>query len=219
MELDNLFCDLESLRTKSEMKSYFQHIKEITHDSDVLKKHARLKNGRYKQFLEEFYPLYLYSQSSYCDNESEMRVVLGNQQFDAIVRHRDESEEKFEFTYYVDGEWEFHDGKRLNDRGFGEIRFQDNNSLETRDVNYLSKIMKNVINKSNKDYSEVNILFLVNTFDFFEVYGRESKEFIDVVKHEILKIRFKAKRIFLLVVNNQGVENVDKNLYLLKEPI
>lgn len=217
MNSEQLFIDIEEYRNTKEMKDYFNYIYVSTRDDQELMEQSRLKKGRYKQFLEEFYPLYLYSQSLYCNENSKMRIVLGNQQYDAILIHPDGTEERFEFTSYIDGEWEFQDAKKLNERGYGDIRFDDHNSLDERDQEYIKKIRKNAIKKSTKDYSEVSLMFVVNTFDYYEVYGRESNEFVSLLKDEILNIKFKAKRLFLLVLNNQGVENINQNLYLLQE--
>lgn len=217
MNSEHLFIDIEEYRTPEEMKDYFEFIYESSRSHAELMEQARLKKGNYKQFLEEFYPLYLYSQSLYCSKLSRMRIVLGNQQYDAIVNLSDGKEEKFEFTSYIDGELEFHDAKKLNERGFGGIRFNGPNSLEERDQEYIKKIKKNAIKKSTKDYSQVNLMFVVNTFDYFEVYGRDSNEFIGLLKDELLSIEFKARRLFLLILNNQNVTHIDKNLYLLKD--
>ncbi|PCL95023.1 hypothetical protein [Paenibacillus lautus] len=217
MKSEHLFNDLEEYRNAKEMKAYFDYIYESTRSDQELMKQARLKKGKYKQFFEEFYPLYLYSQSLYCNENSRMRIVLGNQQYDAIVIQPDGIEERFEFTSYIDGEWEFQDAKKLNERGYGDIRFNYRSSLDERDQEYINKIRKNAVKKSTKDYSEVNLMFVVNTLDYFEIYGRESNEFVRILKDEILNIKFKTRRIFLLVLNTQGVENIDQNLYLLQE--
>lgn len=217
MKLEHLFNDMEEYRNAKEMKAYFDYIYVSTRSEQELMKQARLKKGKYKQFFEEFYPLYLYSQSLYCNENSRMRIVLGNQQYDAIVIHPDGIEERFEFTSYIDGEWEFQDAKRLNKRGYGDIRFNYRTSLDERDQEYINKIRKNAIKKSTKDYSKVSLMFVVNTFDYFEIYGRDSKEFVRILKNEILSIKFKSRRVFLLILNTQGVENIDQNLHLLQE--
>lgn len=216
MNPEHLFIDFEKNRTPKEMKDYFEYICKSSGSDIELMKQARLKKGNYKQFFEEFYPLYLFSQSFYCSDLSRMSIVLGNQQYDAILFQSDGKEEKFEFTSYIDGEWEFHDAKKLNERGIGGIRFNTPYSLERRDQEYIKKIKKNAMKKSTKDYSQVNLMFVVNTFDYFEVYGRDSKEFIKLLKQEILSIKFKARRLFLLILNNQDVTHIDENLYLLK---
>lgn len=216
MNINDIFIDLEVYRNPFEMKKYFESIYEITYQNEKLKELARMKRGLYKQFLEEFYPLYLFSQSSYCDEHSRMKIIVGNQNYDAVFINPDGSEEKFEFTSYIDGEWEFQDAKRLNERGYGDIKVHDSIDLANRDQEYLSKIIGNVVKKSKKDYSHANIIFIVDTYYHFEIYNRDPSEFIKMLKEEIPRVNIKALRIFLLIKNNHKAFDIDKNLYLLK---
>ncbi|MCQ6265593.1 hypothetical protein M1K46_07940 [Fictibacillus sp. WQ 8-8] len=214
--INHLFNDLEEYRTPLEMKRYFEEKKQNINKNNEYVKLARLKKGLIKEFLEEFYPLYLFSQSKYCDVNSKCKIILGNQGYDGSIIHQDGTEKMIEITSYMDGKWEFEDAKRLNLRGYGDIRFNDNNSLDDRTPVYFSKIVENIKKKSQKNYSGVCILFVVNTFDYFEIYDNSSQEFVNKLIKEIAKIEFIADEIYLLVLNEQGVSQIDENLYLIK---
>ncbi|NQX66673.1 hypothetical protein HQN90_11095 [Paenibacillus alba] len=217
MDINDLFNELEILRTPFEMKDYFDRIIFLINEQPELLEQARLNKGKYKQFIEEFYPLYCFSQSKYCKHNSRLKIIIGNQPYDAIMHLEDGTEEKFELTNYIDGEWEFFNAKELNKSGIGKIRFNDTRNLVAREQEYLQKIMKNVEKKSKKDYSHANIIFVVNTSDYFEVYGRSSRSFVRRLKDELMNVKLNAKTIFLLVLNNQSIDSINENLLLIKE--
>jgi hypothetical protein len=94
---DDLFRGIEIFRTAEEMKDYFKIKKIIINSDKEYKEMARLRKGMFKKFLEEFYPLYCFSCSRFCNTDSKMKIVVGNQRYEAIVLN-DGKEEKFEFT-------------------------------------------------------------------------------------------------------------------------
>ncbi|MDR7076126.1 hypothetical protein J2Y03_001129 [Neobacillus niacini] len=83
--INHIFNDLEEYRTPLEMKKYFEEKKQIINDNNEYVKLARIKKGRIKEFLEEFYPLYLFSQSKFCDDDSKCKIILGNQGYDGSI--------------------------------------------------------------------------------------------------------------------------------------
>jgi hypothetical protein len=213
---DEFFYDLEELRTPNEMKLYFEKKNQIINEDDEYIKLARLKKGLFKEFLEEFYPLYCFSQSKFCDKKAKVKIVLGNQGYDALLIQRDDSKIKIEITGYTDGKWENNDAKKLNDRGYGDVRFNDTKNLMARSENYLKKVIENVKNKSEINYTGISILICVDTFDYFEVYGNNSASFVDILKQEIFKIETSADHVFLLVLNNKDITQIDNNIYFIK---
>ena len=79
--------------------------------------------------------------------------------------------------------------------------------------------LKNIKKKSLKDYSGVSLLLAVDTFDYFEVYDNSSKPFVKELLKEIKSFYFKADKIYLLVINNQNVSQIDQNIYLVNDII
>ncbi|PRS35484.1 hypothetical protein C6W19_18170 [Bacillus sp. RJGP41] len=198
------------------MKKYFEDKKQIINTDVEYIQLARLKIGRFKKFLEEFYPLYCFSQSKYCDQNSKLTVLIGNQGYDGLIIQPDGKEIRVEITSYLDGRWEFEDAQRLNKRGFGDVRFRDTKDLESRALDYLEKVIGNIKKKSNKNYNGTSILFVVDTTDYFESFWNSSESFIERLKNEIFNIEFMADEIYLLVLNDQNIKQIDQNIYFIK---
>lgn len=212
---DDLFTDLEEYRTAQEMRLYFEEKMKIINENEEFRKIARLKKGKVKKFMEEFYPLCLFSQSRFIGENAKCKIVLGNQGYDVSIIE-DGTEKNLEITSYIDGKWEFDDAIRLNERGYGDIRFNDYKSLNDRALEYLEKVLKNIRKKSMKDYSGVSLLFVVDTFDYFEVYNNDSQPFIDKLINEIKIIEFKAEEVFLIFLKENTLNQIDQNIYLIE---
>lgn len=215
--IDDLFIDLEEYRTPQEMKLYFEQRVQTINSNEEFRKIARLKTGKVKKFIEEFYPLYLFSQSRFVEEHAKCKVILGNQGYDASIIQEDGTEKFIEMTSYIDGKWEYQDAKRLNSRGYGDVRFGDYKSLNDRASDYLKDVLKNINKKSLKDYSGVSLLFVVETFDYFEVYDNSSQPFVNELIKEIQGFEFKADQIYLMVLNNQNVSQIDQNINLVDD--
>ena len=216
MDLNKLFHDLEKPRTLKEMEEYYHLIYSITEQSKELTELARLKKGRYKKFLEEFYPLYCFSKSKYCKEASRIKIVIGNQGYDAVVLFNDGAEEKYEITGYIDGEWDFLNAKELNKSGIGIVTVDWTKSIADKQKNYFYKIMENVKNKAEKDYSGMNIIFVVNTYWHFEFFDCDSSNFISDLLNKIHNQGIIAKKVFLLRLRNQDIEEIDRNLFVVE---
>ena len=74
----------------------------------------------------------------------------------------------------------------------------------------------NVERKSQKSYRGVSIVFIVNTFDYFEVYNNDSQNFINKLINEIEKIHFEADKIYLMALNDRNISCIDNNIYMMK---
>ncbi|MBN3553297.1 hypothetical protein JYA63_03400 [Fictibacillus nanhaiensis] len=210
---DEFLSDIEGFRTPEEMEVYFEEKKREIHLDDDYYQLSLLKKGLFKELLEEFYPMYCFSRSRFFENNSKVKIVIGNQGYDGLILKQDGTQQKFELTTYVNGKWEFEDAKRLIKNGLGDTRFGDGKSLKYRSKEYLKQVTESFKKKSLKNYSGVNLLFIVNTFWYFEVYDNSSKSFIDELINEIKLLTFKAEGIYLMVLNNQDVSQIDNNIY------
>lgn len=213
--IDKLFEDLEEYRTPREMVEYFDKIKTIVHTNDDLYRKSLIKKGKFKKFLEEFYPLLCFSQSRYCDSDSKLKIVLGNQGYDAVVENSAGMEGKLEITSYIDGKADFNDGKKINERGYSEVHFRDNLRLDIRVANYLELIIRNAIKKSKKSYKDISLLFVVDTRSYFNIFNLDDSEFVISLKQEIGSIKFDAQCVYLMIFNQDKVNNIDNNIYRL----
>jgi len=215
---NEFFKDLEGFRTPQEMEQYFNKKKQIIINDEEYTKLARLKKGRFKEFLEEYYPLYCFSQSNFCNEDSKCKIIIGNQNYDGIIIKPNGVKKRIEITSYIDGKWEYKNAEKLNEKGIGNLRFGDFKSLEERALDYLDDILHNAKKKSNKNYQGVSLLFAVSTTDFFGVFNNSASQFIATLKNEISKIEFVADEVYLLILNDQGIDQINENIYRLKSP-
>ena len=137
--MDELFKDLDLYRTQEEMKQYFEHTQQMIHQNKEYIKLARLKKGVSKVF-EEFYPLYCFSQSSYCPRNSKLKLIIGSQGYDGLILQPDGTEKRIEITSYKDGKLEFEDAQRVNSGNFALPRIQTEGSVEE----YIEKVLENI---------------------------------------------------------------------------
>lgn len=210
--INELFSELEVPRTPQELHDYFYQIFDAVKNSDTLLDAARLKKGLFKKFLEEFYPLYCYSQSKYCEKDSKLNIILGNQGYDAISINIDGSKKLFEITSFIDGKKDYINAVKMNQDGFSFI----NHLSEEVHNNYKKKIENNLKKKSLKDYNGIILLLVIDTSLYFEVLNINSTDFIQKLIEDIRKIKFSFNEIFLLHEVGNTKYNIDKHFYKIK---
>lgn len=213
--IDNVLqIDLEKWRTPKELLDYFGEIRELINTNAEYKEMACLKKGVFKKVSEEFWPLCCFGQSKYCEENTMLRLVLGNQGFDAIMKEYNGQEKRLEFTQFIDGRTERTLAEKML-KGEMPFRFNDSKCLEERSFNYINDVMINAFHKSVKDYCGVDLIICVNTFDYFEVYNNSSKDFIELLITKLRELSFSADRVFLVVFNS-GIDQIDKNIHAVK---
>jgi hypothetical protein len=181
-------------------------------ESALLQKDALLKKGLWKKFLEEFFPLYCFSQSRFCEQNSKLNIILGNQGYDAILIKYDGSKVKFEITSFIDGEKDHRNAVKMNEDGFSFI----NPLSEAVYDNYKKKIIQNLNKKSLKDYNDINLILVIDTSLYFELINIDSSNFINELIDEIKKIEFSFGEIFLLHEVGNTKYNIDKHIFKIK---
>lgn len=210
--ISDLFNKLEVSRTPQEMHDYFYQVFDAVQNSDTLLDDARLKKGHFKKFLEEFYPLYCYSQSKYCDKDSKLNIILGNQGYDAISINIDGSTKLFEITSFIDGKKDYINAVKMIQDGFS---FINHLSEEVRN-NYKKKTVNNLKKKSLKDYNGIILLLVIDTSLYFEVLNRNSTDFIQKLIEDVRKVKLSFNEIFLLHEVGNTKNNIDKHFYKIK---
>jgi len=210
--IEELFNELEVPRTPKEMHDYFYQVFDAVQNNESLQKDALLKKGLWKKFLEEFYPLYCFSQSRFCEKDSKLNIILGNQGYDAILKNSDGSKKIFEITSFINGEKDHKNALKMNKDG---ILFINTLSEAVHD-NYKKKIIQNLNKKSLKDYNDINLLLVIDTSLYFEVIDRDSSDFINELIDEIKKIKFSFREIFLLHEVGNTKYNIDKHIFKIK---
>jgi hypothetical protein len=211
--LIEFFKDLEIYRTPAQMKDYFEmKLLEITDNKEYVEL-ARLKRGRYKEFLEELYPLYLFSQTKYVSSDSEIRLVVGNQSYDGLLKLPNGHIQKIEITEYIEGHKERKDAEKINEHGYSEMRIGDTRDLQTKADDYMEKVIANAYKKAQKDYLGVSIIILINTLLYLDIWQLNTVEFIDRLLSRLRELQFNSDAVYLLVRNSDPVEDINKNIY------
>lgn len=211
---DSLFFEIEKFRSPAEMEQYFQYVYDSVRTEKEYFNMALLKTGLFKEFLEEFIPLYYYSKSRFCQPQATMSIKLGNQGYDAIVKYEEETE-YFEFTSFLRGQEDYLDHQMMIERGYSDIRFDDNDTLSDRAYNYKLQIIKNLKKKHIKDYSGINLMVIVDTTQYFEVYNDDSAEFVNELKNDLAMMKFNCSKLLVLIYNGRPKEEIDENLHLI----
>lgn len=213
--IEILLSDLEEYRTPSEMKEYMNRIRGCVKASPDLSEKARIKKGKFKKLLEEFNPLLLFGNSRFCAPDSRMKIVLGNQGYDALIEEGNGDITKLEITLYCDGKADYIDGIKINERGYGEVRLTGTSSLDVHEADYIEKILANARKKSAKSYSDASLLFVVSTSELFGSLDRSDDAFIISLKNELGRIDFDAQAVYLMIVNRQDIDKIDEYIFRL----
>ncbi|NBD25411.1 hypothetical protein [Paenibacillus glycinis] len=207
------FHDLDLFRTPSEMQSYFESKREEIISNKELNDLARLKTGRYKIFLEEFYLLYLFSRSKLVPIDAKVRVVIGNQSYDAIVQYSTGEIKRYEITEFIYGKSEYEDAVLINERGYSKMRIGDTRDLETKAMEYLEEVIRNANKKAIKNYERVSIIIVMNTHIHLDIWNLNTELFIRKAIDRIRQLPFNCNEVLLLIRNNDPIELIDSNIY------
>ena len=210
--VNELFQDLDKPRTPHEMHEYFYYVFNAVHDNKEVMADARSKKGGFKKFLEEFYPLYCYSQSRYCDGKSKLNIILGNQGYDAVLVNPDGIEIFFEITSFVEGEKQYKNAIELNTKGITRLNYLSDTVIEE----YRQGIIKNLEKKGLKDYTGINLILVVDTSLHFEVLDENSDDFIQNIIFMINQMDFSFKEIYLLHEVGNTKYNIDQHFHKIK---
>ncbi|MDQ0887957.1 hypothetical protein QFZ81_003045 [Paenibacillus sp. V4I9] len=210
---NEFFEDLEIYRNPAQMRVYFEMKRTEIIDNKEYVKLARLKKGRYKEFLEEFYPLYLFSQTKYVSSDSEIRLVVGNQRYDGLLKLPSGHIQKIEITEYIDGHKENMDAKKINERGYSEMRIGDTRDLKTKANDYMEKVIENANRKAQKDYQGTSIIILINSLLHLDIWELKTDEFIVRLLSRLRELQFNSDAVYLLVRNSDPVEDINNNIY------
>lgn len=207
-----LFQDLDKPRIPHEMHEYFYYVFNAVQNNKEIMAYSRLKKGGFKKFLEEFYPLYCYSQSRYCDGESKLNIILGNQGYDAVSINLDGSETFFEITSFVEGEKQYKNAVELNTEGITSLNYLSDIVIEE----YRQGIIKNLEKKGLKDYTGINLILVVDTSLHFEVLDENSDCFIKMIISMINQVNFSFQDIYLLHEVGNTKYDIDKHFHKIK---
>lgn len=111
--------ELEKIRTPVDLQNYISATYEKIKSESKERKRARLKEGLYKEFIEELYPLSVFCSCKYPDNDVTVQSIIGSQGYDAIVYDENGNEISYiEITWPIDGHRQRQNALLLNDKGY-----------------------------------------------------------------------------------------------------
>lgn len=196
LNVDNLLKDLEAPRTVSEMEAYYNKIIDTIRESRELIQLCRIRKGRFKEFFEEYVPLYKFAKSEYGYKNCKYNIVIGNQQYDGVIQGPCGCR-KIEISKYQDGYVQNRIAKELNENGAAMTPGGDVEKL--LDI-YFDNFMRCVYKKKEKRYMDTDIVFVVDasvTWPYLFAFNRD--EFINRLIQGISEIFQGSAGIYLLV--------------------
>jgi len=200
--------ELEQRRSPAALREFVVRLKAAVNANEFERHCGHLKKGLYKQFLDEIIPLSRFAILAYPENY-EVQPVLGNQGYDALVFDELGAEvDRVEITTPHDGTAEAKDAKLVVSQGIGSVSVYNPGDEVTV---LFPHVIKTCLKKALNDYSNCTLVVAIAPSPPFEItsHMEQYDKQITTLASEISKIRFKAKRVFLLVlpdrlVNIQG---------------
>ncbi|KUO53159.1 MAG: hypothetical protein APF76_03710 [Desulfitibacter sp. BRH_c19] len=194
--INEFLKDIEKPRTVEEMNLYYKEIMDKVGSNTELIKLARLRKGLFKEFYEEFIPLYKFAKSEFGVSDNRYNVVIGNQKYDGIIQGPGGSI-KIEISKYHDGYLKNKSAKELNSRGVTEVIVGDvNDAFDT----YIHRFLNCVLEKKSKNYIDTLILFVIDAGETWCYLFDFNKDLlIERLKQGIGQIFEGSSGVYLLV--------------------
>lgn len=195
--------DLQKPRTPSELKQYREQIFAMIRQDKEIIKAARLRQGLYKNLIEEFYPFSMYCDHKYRGADVSCEIVIGKQGYDGIIKDRSGGEiEYVEITWPIDGHKEKAAMRLLNDRGYTNIEVQDVDYDSERQA-IINRIIEKARDKALKDYTfnvTSSLIILIDIYPHFFLDNPHHQKELDNLIVQLRHIPFKVKSVYLILM-------------------
>lgn len=208
--------DLSSFRNKKQMDEYYNYIEEEAGKNRQITELIRLKKGRFKEFIEEFIPAYTFSKSAYFPENAQIKIIIGNQGYDALMKLEDGTIEKLEFSSYIDGLKEVKVAKSLNEKGMWRSRLSSLETLKEKRTQFLEETKKNIDKKATKNYSDVSLIFSIHIMELEQIPEHHDYRIQDKVREYLQAKTFNAKEVFLIIDDGGRTELIDDCVIRIK---
>jgi hypothetical protein len=195
--------DIQQQRSPKELYEFVHAVKSSVRSNDFERHRGITKQGWYKEFLDEIVPLSYFSVLMYPETWK-IQPVLGNQGFDAkVLNNNGEVIDHIEVTSPQDGAFEASDARIVVERGYGQLR----TGKPGEDFDTLFPfVLETCLKKAKKDYTDCTLVVAISPFPPFRSFEEQRKEQLDSLMNEMIKIKFKAKKVFLLVLPDKLFE-------------
>lgn len=197
--------DIEKPRSPRGLRKFVccrrEKVKAVTSE-----RHAAIqKKGIYKEFFDEIIPLSIFALKIY-PNTYKIKPILGNQAYDAIVTDtHGKFIEYIELTFPHDGQRDAKDAKLIISRGYGKCHVYS----PGEDIERLCQfIQKTCSEKAKKNYSNCTLVIVIAFLPPSKQDHRLYSQKINQVETLVQSISFKAKRVFLLLLEQYKILKV-----------
>lgn len=195
--------EMEQRRSPRGLREFVVRFKDAVQADEPERHRGIQKKGLYKEFLDELVPLSCFAVCAYPETY-EVELVLGNQQYDAVVfSETGEEVDRIQITTPHDGTAAAIDAKRVVGQGYGQIHV--GNPGEDFDALF-PHVLATCRRKAQNDYSDCTLVVAIAPMLPFQSFGARYEEQIEALVSEMKKIEFKAKRVFLLVLPDRVVD-------------
>ncbi|MBI5675775.1 MAG: hypothetical protein HZC48_08145 [Nitrospirae bacterium] len=197
--------DIEKSRSPRGLRQFVCYRKKKVRQVRSERHAAILRKGIYNYFIKEIVPLSIFALKAY-PNSYRVELIHGNQRYDAIVRDSCGNVIDYvELTFPDDWKAEANDAKLIVSRGYG--KFDSHSPGE--DIDRLGKFIHDVcLKKAKKDYSDCSLVIVIAFWPPSErerhLYSRKIRQILTQVQ----SISFKAKRVFLLLLEQHKILKV-----------
>lgn len=198
--------DMETPRSPSELVAWFNLKYEEILADPVEKQNARLHQGLYKYFIEEIYPLALFVDWKYQNDDVICQPKIGSQGYDATIclESDPKSIHNVEVTWPQDGKDYKEIAKTMNAKGF-HFRYDDD--FKHHDLEVLELVKITAQKKAVKDYRNSGgstLLIAVDT-SCSPANDIKRREQLNVLAAEIRKISFHVGSVYLIASPNVDI--------------
>jgi len=192
-------ADLYRTRKISELLTFVDSTLETTRNDKIQLPNARLHKGLFNKFFKELVPLKLFCEEAYKNNfEYSVRLIKGNQPYDAEVVSENGFIHRIELTCSFDWKKEYDDAILINNRSYGKIEVWDYLSIKTIQDSIKQKILEGANKKSLRDYGDTILVLLLNTYPYYDLTNEADLSAIEEICAEIQILQFRVKELFLL---------------------
>jgi hypothetical protein len=187
--------EVETPRSPSALQQFVDRVRERVRLDPDERKAGSLRQGYYKEFLDEVVPLSRFALQAYPETYT-IQPVLGNQGYDAIVRSADgQIVDKVEIANPIDGMAVATTAREVVEHGIGGFRVGDPGD-ETEEL--IPIIERTASKKALKDYSDATVVFNVSALPPFKGFETRHENQIERVRGVLSAVGFKAKRVYIL---------------------
>ncbi len=200
--------DIEKPRTPRGLRQFVCYRRKKVR-AQTTERHALIqRKGIYNVFIKEIVPLSIFALKAY-PNTCYVEPILSNQAYDAIVRDtHGHIIDYVELTFPDDWEAEAKDAKLIVSLEYGKCDVYP----PGEDIERLCKFIQYVcLKKAKNDYSNCTLVIVIIVIDFWPA----PKQFRHLYSHKIKQvltqvqsISFKAKRVFLLLLEQHKIFKV-----------